>query len=176
MVQFCLAYLIREFRFLREHSEPETTRYAIRCLAALRKLFGIYRRLCDIPEESDGDLHVELKRAKEVLWRAVARTPPDPKAENIAKRFLDIRDPYFTFIAHPNIDPTNNLAEQAIRQVVIDRASSQGTRGLRGRSYKERMWTTISTCAIQGVCAYQFLVKAIHAHANRTILPSLLPK
>jgi len=40
---------------------------------------------------------------------------------------------YFRFITTPGIDPTNNLAEQAIRFVVIDRHITQGTRSEKGR-------------------------------------------
>ena len=39
---------------------------------------------------------------------------------------------YFRFITTAGVDPTNNLAEQAIRFVVIDRLITQGTRSERG--------------------------------------------
>ena len=37
----------------------------------------------------------------------------------------------------PQIDPTNNVVEQAIRVIVIDRHVTQGTRNPRGRRSKE---------------------------------------
>ncbi len=53
------------------------------------------------------------------------------------------------YITTPDIEPTNNLAEQAIRFVVIDRRITQGTRGESGRQWCECIWTAIATCAMQ---------------------------
>ncbi len=39
----------------------------------------------------------------------------------MAKRSLERGEAYFEFITTPNVEPTNNIAEQAIRFVVIDR-------------------------------------------------------
>jgi hypothetical protein len=41
----------------------------------------------------------------------------------MAERFRKHAEAYFTFITTPGMDPTNNVAEQAIRFVVIDRMS-----------------------------------------------------
>lgn len=168
--QFCLAHLVRELRFLKEHPDPETRRYATRSLAAMRRLFRIHHRLRENP---DGDRR-ELAKAGEKLWRTIVRSPPDRKAENIARRFLENGDSYLRFIANPEIEPTNNRAEQAIRQVVIDRASSQGTRSANGRAYKERVWTVLTTCAMRGTSAFGFLRQALRAYAEKTTTPSLL--
>jgi transposase len=39
----------------------------------------------------------------------------------MATRFRLHGEAYFTFITTPGLDPTNNIAEQAIRFIVIDR-------------------------------------------------------
>ena len=167
--QFCLAHLVRELRFLAEHANPETKGYAIRSLASIRRLFRIHHRLLENP---DGD-RSKLVKAGERLRRTIVRAPPERKAENIAKRFLDNGDAYLRFIANPKIEPTNNRAEQAIRQVVIDRAASQGTRGANGREYKERMWTVLATCAMRAASAYNFIRNALNAASNNNDAPSL---
>ena len=168
--QFCHAHLVRELRFLTEHPDPETQRYAKRSLAAMRRLFRIHHRLL---ENHDGDRR-ELVKAGERLRRTIVRSPPAGKAENIAKRFLENGDAYLRFIANPEVEPTNNRAEQAIRQVVIDRASSQGTRSPNGRAYKERIWTVLTTCAMRGASAFEFLRQALKAYAENANAPSLL--
>ncbi len=66
-------------------------------------------------------------------------------ARNLATRFRENGEAYFRFITTPGIDPTNNLAEQAIRFVVIDRHITQGTRSEKGRRWCERIWTVIAT-------------------------------
>jgi len=44
-------------------------------------------------------------------------------------------DAYFRFVTTPGVAPTNNLAEQAIRFVVLDRRVTQGTRSAVERTH-----------------------------------------
>ena len=70
-----------------------------------------------------------LEAARQQLLKvATTRVPDSTHARNLAKRFRENGEAYFRFITTPGIDPTNNLAEQAIRFVVIDRHITQGTR------------------------------------------------
>ena len=95
-------------------------------------------------------------------------------ARNMANRFRKHGEAYFEFITTPGVDPTNNVAEQAIRFVVIDRHVTQGTRSLKGRETNERLWTVIATCALQGRSAYDVILKAVNAHFGNQPAPSLL--
>ena len=97
------------------------------------------------------------------------------KAQAIATRFKKFGDAYFQFILTPEIDPTNNIAEQAIRFIVIDRHITQGTRSEKGRKNCERLWTVIATCALQGRSAYEFIKSAVEAYFHNKNAPSLLP-
>ena len=58
--------------------------------------------------------------------------PATQHGRNLAKRFGKHGEGYFRFITTPGVEPTNNLAEQAIRFVVIDRQITQGTRSETG--------------------------------------------
>jgi transposase len=98
-----------------------------------------------------------------------------PPEEVLAKRTREHGEAYFTFITTPGGEPTNNVAEQAIRFVVTDRRITQGTRGETGRRWCERIWTAMATCAQQGRSLYRFLVDAVRAHFARARPPSLLP-
>lgn len=167
--QFCMAHLIRDIRFLKEHPDPETRRYAFRSLKAAKQLFRTHHRLRENPEHD----RRELIKAGERLRRTLVSAPPQPKAQNIARRFRDNGNAYLRFINNPKIEPTNNRAEQAIRQVVIDRVASQGTRGAKGRAYKERMWTVISTCAMRGASSFDFLRHALRSNVASTPPPLL---
>ncbi len=72
-------------------------------------------------------------------------------------------------------DPTNDLAEQAIRFIVIDRKVTQGTRSLSGRKWSERIWTAIATCTQQGRSVFDYINEAIFASFQGRPAPSLLP-
>lgn len=94
-------------------------------------------------------------------------------------RFLTtLTDPetkaYFEFITTPGIGPTNNVAEQAIRFVVIDRHVTQGTRSVKGRQSNERLWTVIATCSLQGRSAFNFILESGRAYFHDQPAPSLL--
>ena len=92
----------------------------------------------------------------------------------MANRFRQHGDAYFQFITTPGVDPTNNLAEQAIRFVVIDRYITQGTRSPKGRTWSERIWTVLATCAQQGRSAFDFLCETVEAHFTGQRAPTLV--
>jgi len=95
--------------------------------------------------------------------------------KNMAVRFRKHGEAYFTFITTPEMDPTNNIAEQAVRFIVIDRHVTQGTRGEAGRKTAERLWTVVATCQLQGRSAFNFILAAVHAYFHDQPSPSLMP-
>lgn len=101
--------------------------------------------------------------------------PLTREAENLANRFHQHKESYFRFITTPGIEPTNNLAEQAIRFVAIHRRLTQGTRGEAGQTWCERIWTAIATSEQQDRSVFQFLVEAVTAHFQSSPAPSFVP-
>ncbi|MFC1705450.1 IS66 family transposase [Planctomycetota bacterium] len=170
-MQFCLAHLIRDVRFLQK-LDKVSKNYAERVLDKIRALFRvIHRRDCMTPTR----FQARLEKARDELLKTAKRPPPRSEASNIAKRFRQHGKAYFEFITTPGVAPTNNLAEQAIRFVVIDRKVTQGTRSPGGREWCERIWTTIATCAQQGRSVFEFLHAAVTAAFQGRHSPSLLP-
>ena len=103
----------------------------------------IHRRDLMKPET----LAATLEIAGQALCRiAVKDVPRTSEAANLARRFKKHGASYIRFITTPGIEPTNNLAEQAIRFVVIDRHITQGSRSETGQRWLERIWTIIATC------------------------------
>ena len=117
-----------------------------------------------------------LERRRDVIVRmAMRRVPRTPEARNLAERFRRHGPAYFEFITTPDLPPTNNPAEQAIRFVVIDRHVTQGTRSAAGRAWCERIWTVLATCAQQGRSAFEFVHAALTAHLRHHTSPQLIP-
>jgi transposase len=173
LVQFCLAHLIRDVKFLLTLPAREDQAYGQRVRDALRELFAVIHRREKL---SAASFQKALEVARDqVLSVATTRVPKGNHAQNLAKRFRDNGEAYFRFITTPGVDPTNNLAEQAIRFVVIDRHITQGTRSEKGRRWCERIWTVIATCAQQGRAVFQFLLDSVQAHICGVSPPSLLP-
>ncbi len=173
LIQFCLAHLIRDVKFLTTLPDKKQQAYGKRVREALRELFAVIHRREKLSKAGFAK-KLEAARA-EVIRVATMRVPQGKHAQNLAKRFHKHGDAYFRFITTPGIEPTNNLAEQAIRFVVIDRRITQGTRSETGRRWCERIWTTIATCAQQGRSVFEFLLESVQSHLRGAPPPSLLP-
>jgi transposase len=173
LLQFCLAHLIRDVKFLTTLPDAGDRAYGERLREALRRLFAVIHRRERLAAESfQGQL--EASRA-EVLRCATSDVPATNHCRNLAKRFEKHGESYFRFITTPGVEPTNNLAEQAIRFVVIDRLITQGTRSEKGNRWCERIWTVIATCTQQGRSVFEYLEAAVGAWFAGTEPPVLLP-
>lgn len=173
-VQFCLAHLIREVKFLTTLPDAATRRYGERLREALRRLFRVIHRR---EEFSAVEFHQRLDEARQdVLFWAGYEVPASPKAQCLAARMEKYGSNYFEFITTPGIQPTNNVAEQAIRFVVIDRHITQGTRGEKGQRFCERMWTVMATCGQQGLSVWEYLSAAVAGYFQQEEAPTLLPE
>jgi len=174
LLQFCLAHLIRDVKFLAGHPNKKNQAYGQLLVEDLRRLFGVIHRKEQYA--SPDTFQRKLERAREQLvWDATRRCPFSKEASNIADRFRQNAESYFRFVTEPNVEPTNNLAEQAIRFVAIHRRMTQGTRSEDGRRWCERIWTVIQTCRQQQRSVFEFLVAAVTAHFRSEPAPSLVP-
>jgi transposase len=172
-IQFCLAHLIRDVKFLTTLPDAATKAYGERLRCALKALFGVIHRRDDLSAVA---FERQLQAARDMVLNAgMTDVPTTRHAENMAKRFRKHGAAFFTFVTTPDVDPTNNRAEQAIRFVVIDRHITQGTRSETGRRWSERIWTTIATCAGQGRSVYGYLKECVGNWFEGRPSPSLLP-
>jgi transposase len=174
LVQFCLAHLIRDVKFLVEHPDADNRRYGRLLLRHLRELFQIIHERAYYTSDQGFRLVLAGQRDR-LIAAALQRLPATREARNLAKRFTDHADSYFRFITEADVDPTNNLAEQAIRFVAIHRRMTLGTRGAKGQHWCERLWTVATTCVQQGRSVFAFLLEAVQAHFQDKPFPSLLP-
>jgi len=181
-IQFCIAHLIREIRFLTTLKDEETKAYAQKLLDEIKEMFKLIHNRQNM---SPQDFTTALDHARQRIVSAALDDVPSRlnsqgkeekrQARNMANRFRNHGEAYFKFITTPGMDPTNNVAEQAIRFIVIDRHVTQGTRSIKGRKSNERLWTVIATCALQGRSAFNFILESVKANFHDQPSPSLLP-
>jgi transposase len=173
-VQFCLAHLIRDVKYLTTLPDARDRAYGERLRKALQEMFEVIHRREEMGVEKFAQ---ELRWARDwVLMRGLDEVPPTRHGQNMAMRFREYGEAYFTFVTTPEIEPTNNVAERAIRFVVIDRLITQGTRSEGGREWSERIWTVLASCAQQGRSAYAYLKEVIVNWFKGEEAPSLLPQ
>jgi transposase len=170
-MQFCWAHLVRDVKFLITLRDAVTRRYGQKLLAKIKILFRLWHRREQMTREK---WERAARRAQDAVLARARRAPSRIEAQAIAKRFRDHGPYYFTFLAVPGVEPTNNSMEQRMRFVAMDRKVTQGTRGERGRRWCERMWTVMATCVQQGRSAFVFLYESIVAYFAGHAAPSLL--
>ena len=122
-----------------------------------------------------GQFRQQLQAARDAVLRVgTTAVPPGRPAQAMAKRLRQYGAAYFTFVTTPGVEPTNNLAEQAIRFVVIDRHITHGTRGAAGQRWSERIWSVVATCGQQGRSVWEYLEAAVGSYFEGEAAPSLL--
>jgi hypothetical protein len=94
----------------------------------------------------------------------------------LEKRFYKPTESCFRFITEPDVEPTNNAAEQAIRFVAIHRRLTQGTRGADGQLWWAPIWTVIQTFSRPSHSLFEFLCAAVTAHFRSEPAPSLVAR
>jgi len=180
-IQFCIAHLIRDIRFLTTLTDAETKAYGQKLLDEVKNMFKVIH---DRDSMTPQTFTTALEHAKQQIITTALNDVPSKvnkkgkeekrEAQNMANRFRLNGKAYFEFITTPGIDPTNNVAEQAIRFVVIDRHVTQGTRSVKGRQSNERLWTVIATCSLKGRSAFNFILESVKAYFHDQPAPSLL--
>jgi len=179
-----------------DHASFSTIRKFVRDVMGEKVSRGYLRKVVAIHQRDEGDLPAArqagplafqraLEQARDRILEVALGDVPSRldehgkelkrEAFNMAKRFRENGKADFEFITTPGIGPTHNLAEQAVRFVVIDRRITQGTRSLKGRETCERLWTVVGTCAMQGRSAFEFILAAVRAYFRGEPAPSLLP-
>ena len=171
-VQYCMAHLIRDIRFLAEHSIKRLSHWGCCLLEWLKKLFKTLH--CRSRYTPKGFAEA-TERIKEEFLRRVRRPPELMLAKKLARRFRGkAAEDYFRFLNETKLEPTNNSTERQIRPVVIDRRITQGTRGDTGMRWCERIWTILSTCKKQNRNVFKFIHRTLLAHWTNTCYPELL--
>ena len=164
---------LKNVKYLVEFPDVSIKRYGTKIFDALRELFHTIHARDTMNPETFKTQRETMKKA--VIKAATGYVPFRSEAENMAKRFRENGEAYFTFITTPKIDPTNNCAEQAIRFIIYYRMISQGVRSEKGGIAGERFFTIVATCALQGISAFNFIKQAFESYFKGTPAPSLIP-
>jgi len=172
--QVCLANLIRDFRRMAE-GEKDLRWIGERLLGLIGALFRLWH--LHLAEEID---RATLKRWSRGLRVRMIRlldegaTSVGYETPGMCRGILRTEPAMWTFVEREGVEPTNNVAERAIRPAVILRKTSLGTQSERGSRYVERMQTTSATLRQAGRSLRDFIVDVAHAVLQGGPSPKLL--
>ena len=83
------------------------------------------------------------------------------ETDNIRKRLITFKDEMFVFLKYPMISPTNNPAEQGIRNAVLFRKITFGNMTNRGKRNVSIIMTIIRTAKLRGLNPVKVLREAL---------------
>ena len=165
--QLCWAHLLRDFTRIAERA-GEPGRIGGWLLACGGVLFRW--REANMPAAAFEPLQRRLQRtlergAQQTTCRRTAAT-----CANLLRSWPSL----WTFLRHPQVPPTNNDAERALRPLVLKRKISGPTRSRRGDDFLARGFSVIETCRRQGRDALEYLHQAVIAWIDKVAAPPLL--
>lgn len=98
----------------------------------------------------------------------------EAKLEKTCEQLLLSWEALWSFVEHPQVEPTNNETERALRAGVIWRKTSFGSQSGRGLRFVERLLTLAETCKKQAIDLLGYLRGAILARRLGHPPPALL--
>ena len=173
--QICWAHLKRDFKSISE------AKGQLGCigkeLCKLRKtIFVLYHRARDGTIQWKTFQRRMEQHAEEVERLLAEGSTHEGPLAGKCREILKHRHHLWTFVRDQQVEPTNNAAEQVIRQAVIWRKMSFGTQSKRGSCYVERMLTVCSTCRLQGRSIIAYMRTACDCHMKNQQVPNLRPE
>jgi transposase len=175
MRQLCWAHLVRQFKGFEDHG-PHGQRLGQQLQACSASMFGHWHRVRDGTlqrssfQQYMGPIRSEiLQRLREGSLCGV------PKIAGRCREILKLQGALFTFVRVAGIEPTNNIAERAVRPAVLWRKGSFGTDSESGSRFVERILTAVATLRIQRRNVLDYITRACEAQLHGQAAPSLLP-
>jgi transposase len=167
----CWAHLKRAFQGLVDRggeAEP-VERWG---LAEIGRLFSLWHRFRaeEFGREELGRRLVPLQARLGRLLRR-GQDSPNGKAAALCRQMMKWWTALWTFAQVEGVDPTNNIAERALRPAVLWRKGSFGSDSAFGSRFAERLLTVAATCRQ----LLDYLVLAGEAVLRGSPPPSLLP-
>jgi transposase len=164
--QTCLAHLIRKSKEVKQElvlrkprfQDKQSIRFCDNVSALLSKACEIGNKFIvgTIPMDRSEAFTLRLHSAIHTIGMS---TLSDKKAETLRSRLIDPNKEYhrlFTFLKYPDVQPTNNQAEQSLRNMVIFRKICFGTRSPHGSYSHSVLPSLLLTAKRQGKHPLEF--------------------
>jgi transposase len=182
--QYCWSHVTRNLLSAQELARTAAgKRFCREALTLQRRLFRLWHRFRDNPRVRGGPITREqliakarpLEKAFFILAERSVNVV-DIDASNLARALFEHHSHFFTFVHQDGVEPTNNLAERALRHAVQWRKISFGNRSEDGERAVARLLTVTRTCQLQQLNVLVYLTAAIRSHRRRQAATSLLSK
>jgi transposase len=163
--QQCLGHILRRLRDLEAKAKRGAVHYPRKLIALFTEAIHLRNRYLK------GEVTAEqLARARKTFdgrLRGLAWPAREvPAYETLSEHLWRHLDEWFTFLSHPEIEPTNWEGEQAIRPAVVNRKVWGGNRTWTGARAQETLMSVLETCRRAGLSGLEFVSQTLRAFAN----------
>jgi transposase len=163
--QQCLGHVLRRTRELLAQATRGAVHYPRRLIALLTEAIHLHNR------HKKGEVSAqELKRGRQPLDRRLEQLAwparEVPAYETLSEHLWKHRQEWFVFLTHPEVEPTNWEAEQAIRPAVVNRKVWGGNRTWAGARAQEVLLSVLETCKRAGRSGLDFVSQTLRAFGN----------
>lgn len=139
ILQRCWAHLLRECDSLEDKYKDFEFKN--------KQIHNLFIEICKIrkdppPEDKRRILQQEMKKRLEFISRNMLA---DRRFKKLGTKILNGLESWFTCVVHTNVEPTNNFAEQALRELIIQRKIMGWLRSKDGAVVLERVATCLTT-------------------------------
>lgn len=181
--QLCWAHFTRNLLSAQELAKTAAAkRFCREALALQRQLFRLWHRFRGDPRVRGAPLSRPELIARtlpiEKKFFALAEryvNAADDDVSNLARALFVHHPHFFTFVQEEGVDPTNNVAERALRTAVQWRKIMFGNRSDAGELAVARLLTVTRTCQRQQLNGLAYLTAAICCYRRHQAVASLLP-
>lgn len=173
--QVCWAHLTRDFQALVDRGGTAAP-LGKAALDLVHQLFTAWHQFRNGTIDRPG-LQAAIGRIDDALATLLhaGQDNPDVKAAGLCRALLRLWPALWTFAEVDGVEPTNNVAERALRPAVLWRKGSFGTRSEAGARFVERLLTVSATCKQHGRSVFAYLTDVCAAAQRGEPAPSLLP-
>jgi transposase len=173
--QVCWAHLKRNWQAFRERDGP-VGEWGEAASAQIDQLFVEWYRFREGEVDRAGLVAamVPVERELRVLVERGRDDLPWEKARGFCRDLMLVWGGLWTFVAVEGVEPTNNVAERALRPAVLWRKGCFGTQSESGNRFVAHILTVSATCRQQERHVLTFLTDAVSAHWAGLPAPSLM--
>jgi transposase len=152
--QLCLAHQLRDLQKIVDASPSES--WAQSAQKLFREAIHLRNRFLSGEMKLNGFLR-RVTQTENELGRLLEEALKNEAAQKLQNRFSTHRDKLLTFLHYPQVPPTNNESEQALRGSVVHRKVTNGFRSEWGAKAYAALQTILATAKQKGEQAFQTL-------------------
>ncbi len=150
-IQRCWAHLLRESKYLAGKFADAVYLH--------KALVRLYQRLDDALKDDPPPVIRERlwHEARETLTQILGGEYTNEKVNKFIGKIHNGFEYWFTFVLHPGVEPTNNRAERALREHVVQRKIIGTLRNGKGTYIHETVMSVLATWAQRGLNSLEML-------------------